>query len=194
MISRDKELVVRRMEDQMTYDQESCRVTVAYPWTEDVLKLRDNIQQATRMQCSVERRLLKDTAMMDAYNHEFQKFLDRGAISEISREEMDQYSGPVSYVTHLPVFKPGSTTTPLRIVTNTSFGNQFAKLSPNECMSEAPNALSSLLEVLLGFRFKEVALVFDLSKAYQSIRTREIERHVRRIIWRWGDTTADWQV
>ena len=55
------------------------------------LKLKDNVQQAARMQCSVEKRLMKDTAMMEAYNHEFQKFLDRGAISEISREEMDQY-------------------------------------------------------------------------------------------------------
>ena len=38
MISRDKDLVVRRVEDSMKYDAESKRVSVSYPWTEDVRK------------------------------------------------------------------------------------------------------------------------------------------------------------
>ena len=62
------------------------------------------------------------------------------------------------------------------------------------CMSEGPNALSSLLEVLIEFRMNEVALIYDLTKAYQSIPTRELERHVRRIVWRWGNTVADWEL
>ena len=61
-------------------------------------------------------------------------------------------------------------------------------------MQEGPNALASLLEVLLGFRMYEVALVYDMFKAYQSINTGEVERHVRRIIWRWGDNTKDWDI
>ena len=112
----------------------------------------------------------------------------------MTQEEMDNYKGPVSYVTHLPVFKPESTTTPLRVVTNTSFVNANAKLSPNGCMQEGPNALANLLEVLIGFRMNEVALVYDLTKAYQSIGTGQIERHVRRITWRWGDSSANWQI
>ena len=192
MVSRDKELVVQRMEDQLCYDEESRKVTVSYPWNQDVYKLSDNLQQAIRMQCSVERRLLRDPVLMSAYNEEFMKFVNRGAISRITQREMDDYQGPVSYVTHLPVLKPDSTTTPLRIVTNTSFVNQNAKLSPNNCMEEGPNALSPLLEVLIGFRMEEVALVYDLTKAYQSIQTGEVERHVRRIAWRFGDTAADW--
>ena len=39
-----------------------------------------------------------------------------------------------------------------------------------------------------------MALVYDLTKAYQSISTGEIERHVRRIVWRWGDISADWNI
>ena len=61
-------------------------------------------------------------------------------------------------------------------------------------MQEGPNALASLLEVIIGFRMNEVALVYDLTKAYQSIRTGELERHVRRIVWRWGDLQADWEI
>ena len=93
------------------------------------------------------------------------KFVNKGAISRITQQEMDSYQGPVSYVTHLPVLKPDSTTTPLRIVTNTSFVNQNAKLSPNNCMDEGPNALSPLLEVLIGFRLEEVALLAVRARA-----------------------------
>ena len=47
---------------------------------------------------------------------------------------------------------------------------------------------------MIGFRLNEVALVYDLTKAYQSIHTGQVERHVRRIVWRFGDLDADWQV
>ena len=61
-------------------------------------------------------------------------------------------------------------------------------------MREGPNALASLLEVVLGFRMCEVALVYDLTKAYQSISTGEVERNVRRIVWRFGDVTENWKI
>ena len=60
-------------------------------------------------------------------------------------------------------------------------------------MQEGPNALASLLEVLIGFRMYEVALVYDMSKAYQSISTGLVERHVRRIVWRWCDPSKPWE-
>ena len=194
MITREKEAVVRRVEDQLVRDEENCTVKAKYPWTEEVYKLTDNLRQAIKVQSSVERRLRKDEKMLEAYNDEFRKFIDRGAISRILQPELDEYTGPISYVTHLPVYKPDSTTTPIRLVTNSSFVNENAKLSPNNCMQEAPIALSSLLEVLIGFRMNEIALVYDLSKAYQSISTGELERHVRRIVWRWGKNEADWEI
>ena len=40
----------------------------------------------------------------------------------------------------------------------------------------------------------EVALVYDMSTAYQSISTGEVERYVRRIVWRWGDSNKDWEI
>ena len=194
MISREKELVVRRVEDLMEYDAESKRVSVSYPWTEDVTKLTDNLGQAIAFQSSVERKLLKDNTLKNAYNSELRKFLDRGAITKMSQEEIASYTGPVSYVSHHGVHKPDSTTTPLRIVTNTSLKNGNCGMSPNECMQEGPNALASLIEVLIGFRMHEVALHYDMTKAYQSIATGQTERHLRRIVWRWCDTSAPWEI
>jgi len=39
----------------------------------------------------------------------------------------------------------------------------------------------------------EVALEYDMSKAYQSISTGVLERHVRRIVWRWCDPSLPWE-
>ena len=36
--------------------------------------------------------------------------------------------------------------------------------------------------------------MYGLTKAYQSIKTGTLERHVRRIVWRYGDVSADWQI
>ena len=58
--------------------------------------------------------------MAEAYNMELRKFIDRGAITKLSQDELENYKGPISYVSHHGVLKQDSTTTPLRIVTNTS--------------------------------------------------------------------------
>ena len=194
MISREKEMVVKRMEDLIKYDEQEQKVSVTYPWTEDVRKLTDNIGQAIAFQKSYERRLVRDKFLLDAYNKELRKAMDRGAIVKLSQEEIQNYTGPVSYVAHHGVHKPDSATTPLRSVTNTSLVNVNAGLSPNQCMQEGPNALSSLLVILIGFRMYEVALVYDMTKAYQSMNTGELEKHVRRLVWRWGDVTAQWEI
>ena len=194
MMSRDKEMVVRRLEELMKYDENTSKVSVCYPWTQDVRKLTDNIGQAIAIQKSCEKRLLKNPLLLDAYNAELRKSMERGAIVQLTEEEINSYVGPVSYVAHHDVHKPDSTTTPLRVVTNTSLKNINAGLSPNDCMEEGPNALSSLLEVLIGFRMCEVGLVYDMTKAYQSIQTGEVEKHVRRLVWRWGDVNSSWDI
>ena len=66
-ISREKEAVVKRVEDMIEYDAEAKRVAVSYPWTEDIWKLTDNYKQAVAFQSSVERRLLKDEKSVEVY-------------------------------------------------------------------------------------------------------------------------------
>ena len=96
--SWEKEAVVKRVEDAMQYDPETHKVCVAYPWTEDAKKLANNMGQVVSFQSSIEKKLLKDKTMADAYNAELQKLIDRGAITRLTQDEINTYSGPVSYV------------------------------------------------------------------------------------------------
>ena len=84
--TREKEEVVRRVEDMIKLDVENKKVSVTYPWTEDVRKLSDNIGQAVAFQSSVGKKLLKDKSLMEVYNTELKKVRgSRGFIEDNRR-------------------------------------------------------------------------------------------------------------
>ena len=95
--------------------------------------------------------------------------LDRGVVTEISQEENGAYTGPVNYITHHEVYKPGSLLTPVRLVSNSSFTNGSTNL--NDITVKGPNTLSDIYNNLFKFGSYQGALVFDITKAYNSIKT-----------------------
>ena len=102
----------------------------------------------------------------------------------ITEEESNTWRGPVNYISHHGVAKE-SVSTPLRIVTNSSLKN--GKWSLNECLPKGPNSLNSMFDIVLRFRCHEVGLVYDLAKAYNSMLTGPVEKHLRRLVWRFDE-------
>merc|ERR1712121_477475 len=84
-----------------------------------------------------------------------------------------------------------SVTTPVRLVSNSSFPNGSTAL--NELLLKGPNTLNCLFSNLVRFRSYQVALVGDISKAYNSIKTGIVERHVRRYWFRFSPNDS-WKV
>ena len=109
-----------------------------------------------------ENRLIK-SGHLERYNLEFQKYLDRSAAVKLSRQEPDEYRGPVNYISHHGVIQD-SVTTPMRIVTNSSLKNGTWSL--NECLAHG----NSMLDISLRFRCHEEGMVFDLTKAYNALK------------------------
>ena len=95
----------------------------------------------------------------------------------------------MNYVSHHGVIQ-GSTTTPLRVVTNSSLNNGGRSL--NDCLPTGPNSLNPMLEIMLRFRCHECGMIFDLTKAYNSLHTGLVERHLRRFVYRF-DPADEWQ-
>ena len=96
---------------------------------------------------------------------------------------MQYYTGPSFYVVHHEVFKEGSTSTPpVRLVINSSL--QFKGRSLNDILMKGPNTLIDLFGVQMRFRSYPVPLVCNIAKMYHSIKTTEVERHLRRVLWR----------
>ena len=110
--------------------------------------------------------------------------IEKGAIVELTQQEIDQWEGPSHYIPLQLVHNPDSSSTPSRVVTNSSCPDPVTKESLNSIMARGPNCLSDQWEVMIRFRNYESVLTSDVTKAYHSLRTGLYEKHLRRILWR----------
>ena len=159
-----------------------------YPFTRDPACLPNNRTAAVRVAEKVWKDLQKDN-MLEKYHEQVQQLLDRNTAVKLSKQEMEEYSGPAQYISHHGVCKE-SVSTPLQMVTNSSFNNGGCCL--NACLAAGPNSLNPMLPVMMRFRCRECGLQYDLSKAYNTMRTGPRERHLRRFVWKFREED-EWQ-
>ena len=179
------------MKGNVEYDEVNKVFRVKYPFLEDPSILSDNEQQVVKIAIREENKLIKE-GLLDAFNEELHRMISQGALVELSKECRDTWTGPVHYVSLQHVLKPDSPTTPLRIVTNSSLTDRNGN-SLNSIMMKGPNALSDQRDVVSRWRSYESALCSDITKAYFSIETGELEKHLRRVVWRFGNADEDWR-
>ena len=170
------------IKSKLVYDHTEKKWTASYPFLRDPVALKDNFEAAFSALKRKEIKLMKDEALKNLYDGQVNDFVERGVLRKLSQTELQNWDGPVRYVDHHEVFKEGSTT-PLRIVVNSSFrkGNEY---SLNDLLMKGPNVLTNLLEILIRWRLHPVAFVGDISKMYHNIKTGEVEGHLRRFLWR----------
>ena len=153
-----------------------------YPWKRDPRELPNNYSVALAVLRSTERRLLKDNEKAKLYDDQIQDMLVRGVARKLSKEEERNYKGTVHYVSHHEVMKPGSQSTPCRIVFNSSASYMGHTL--NDYWFKGPDLLNDLLGILLRFRENHVAFAGDVKKMYHTIGISELDQHTHRFLWR----------
>ena len=136
----------------------------------DPAVLRENRDQADGFLRRTEKRISKNDIVKDQYCKQFQDLIDRGVFRELPDAEIREYMGPTFYITHHEVYKTESSSTPVRIVSNTSLKNNDG-ISLNDILMKGPNSLNNIFGIQLRFRTFPCALVGDISKMYNSIGT-----------------------
>ena len=177
----------------MSLDSVEHVVRFTYPTLQDPHLLTDNRGQATAMALGLERKLRK-RGQLEAYNKEVKGYVDSGVFRALTQEEMDTWAAEgraYSYISHHGVEKDGATTA-LRIVANSSLDVNNSGLSLNGLLPKGPNSLVSLLKTSMRFRAGEHVAVWDLTKAYTTVRTGPEELHLRRLVWRDGNPSEAW--
>ena len=167
---------------------ENGKLQVSYHFSRDPHCLPNNRNNVIKMAMKQESRLIRN-GQLDAYSKEIQKYIDRGGVVKLSKDEIDTWKGPVNYISHHGVVQD-SMTTPLRVVTNSSLNNGGRSL--NDCLPTGPNSLNPMLDIMLRFRCHECGMISDLTKAYNCLHTGPVERHLRRFVYRF-DPTDVWQ-
>lgn len=180
-IKEKKELAL--IERGLLYDTDKKEWSAKFPWVKDPRLLPNNVSAAVARLNGTEKRLMKLGAEYSkAYNDQILDMLERNVARKLSDEEVRNYTGPVTYIQHHEVLKPGSVSTPLRIVFDSSA--KYMGQSLNSFWAKGPNILNSMIGILLRFREKNVGFTGDISKMYNCIKLPELEQHVHRFVWR----------
>ena len=120
--------------------------------------------------------------MAAAYNNKMIEMEKMNFSSKLTEKEIQDYKGPVHYIPHHSVHRPDSTSTPLRIVFNSS--SSYKGHGLNDYWPKGPDLLNDLFGVVLRFRENKVAISADISKMYQRVLIPEDDKHVHRFLWR----------
>ena len=191
--SAQETLEYELIERAVVYDPDIGRFRVGYVFTGDPYQLGNNFSQAVKI-AEREENLLTKEGLMEEFNDKILETMGLNYLEEFTRGEIDSWKGPIHYVSLQHVINPNSTTTRMRIVVNSSLRCPISGMTLNELMAKGPNVLSSLWDTLLRFRSYRRGAIGDITKAYQSILTGMLEKHLRRVVWRFGKKGEPWRI
>ena len=178
-----EEQELKLIQGNLEYDGvKQCWVT-SYPWLVDPGTLPNNYSSALATLKSTKRTLSKDERWAETYQKQMEDMAERGVARKLSQKELQEWSGPKFYISHLAVVNTRSHSTPVRIVFNSSQVCQGMSL--NSCLAKGPDCyMNNLIGILLRWREEQVALVGDIRKMFHSIHLKPLEQHCHRFLWR----------
>ena len=153
-----------------------------YPYIKDPMELPNNAKVAYAMLCATEKRLMKQPAIAKMYQNQMNEMMESKFARKLSQEEISNYKGPIHYICHQEVLRPSSSSTPCRIVFNSS--KNFHGHVLNEYWAKGPDLINNLLGVLIRFRENYVAIAGDIRKMYHTISISILDQHTQRFLWR----------
>ena len=140
MLSLKDQYETQVIESKINYDPTLQQFKVSYPFTQDPSILPNNKGQVIKIAEREEKRLVH-ACLLESFNSEFQKLLEYGALVELTDAELAMWNGPKHYVSLQHVINEESSTTPLRIVTNSSLSDRKG-LSLNNILMKGHDTIS----------------------------------------------------
>lgn len=100
---------LRTIEAGLEYDTSGKYWTASYPWKHDPVNLPNNIKAAFSRLKSVEQRLINTSKEYAQENHtQIEDMIHRKVARQLTNTEINSYEGPIHYISHHEVLKPGS--------------------------------------------------------------------------------------
>ena len=161
------------------------RYEVAIPWKEEFPSLPDNREEAERRLFSLEKNLIKKPEVARRYKEAMNANVEKGYVRKLEPNEGED--GPSWYLPHFPVIREDRETTKVRIVFDSAA--RCKGISLNDVMLTGPKLQRDVLEILLRFRLRPVALVADIKEMFSQVVLAEKDRKYHRLLWRDLDPT-----
>ncbi|UYV74994.1 hypothetical protein LAZ67_12002033 [Cordylochernes scorpioides] len=157
-----KEKVIKQIQkqsDQIYY--------VGLPWKMEV-SIPNNYELAKNKLEIGTKKMIQQNKLKE-YDRVFKDWLNEGLIERVN-ENPPEVKG--YYLTHRPVFKSESKTTPIRPVFDASCQGHNG-LSLNQYLEKAPNLLERIPKIMIRFRENKFGVLADIRKAFQMVAIQE---------------------
>ena len=161
------------------------RYEVAIPWKEEFPSLPDNREEAEKRLFSLEKNLLKKPEVARRYQEAMNANMEKGYVRKLEPNKGEDGQG--WYLPHFPIIREDRETTKVRIVFDSAA--RCKGVSLNDVMLTGPKLQRDVLEILLRFRLRPVALVADIKEMFSQVVLAEKDRKYHRLLWRDLDPT-----
>ena len=156
------------------------RYEVSLPWKEQHALLPVNYALAVSRLASVLKRLRRNPELLAEYSRTIDEQSSQEIISDVDPNAPVQV-GRLHYLAHHPVVREDKQTTKVRIVYDASAKSNGPSL--HDCLHAGPSLTSEIPDVLMRFRYHQVALVADIEKAFLMVQVANADRDVLRFLW-----------
>ena len=175
-LSPEEKLSFDKVNETIRFDGE--RYKVAVPWKCERPELLPNRQMAEKRLQTVEKKLMQDEKLAQAYQSGVDDYLSKGYIREVPEDEPktpSEWSLP-----HFPVVRPEKATSKVRVVFDSSAQQNGQSLNTESL--PRPKLQSDTVDIVFKFRKEPVALAGDVSQMYHQIRLRPRDRPLHRFL------------
>ena len=149
------------------------------PWSEDGPPKESNYDVVYQRMLSSEKTFKRKNCLEDV-QIEIQKLLEQEFIVEIKQVD---HNVPEWYLPMQAVLTPDRTTK-LRLVYDASAKGKFL----NDHVEKGPNYINSLPNVLMAWRFDQVAYSRDMRKMFNQVRIHPDDQVFHRFLWRTNES------
>ena len=158
------------------------RFVVHLPKKPQAKPLGESRSQAVRRFLSFERSL-RSKGQFKAFSDVMEEYFQMEHAKPVPTVDLEKSQCGVFYLPMHAVHKESSSTTKIRAVFDAS-AKSSSGVSLNDTLLVGPTVCSSLLDVLLRFRFHRVALTTDVSRMYRAVELAPSDRDLHRFVWR----------
>ena len=126
--------------------------------------------------------LRKDDKLLHNYDLIIREWLDIGIIEHVDLsvpKEVNQ----IHYLPHHGVIRQDKDTTKLRIVYDASARASPSQPSLNDCLYSGPSLNEQVMDVLMCFHCRHVALVYDVENTFLMVSVEEKNRDCLSFLW-----------
>ncbi|XP_011172996.1 uncharacterized protein LOC105205342 [Solenopsis invicta] len=160
------EMECERHLERNTTREDDGRFIVRLPFRKKNKLIGNNKEIALRRLYQLERRFKGNNAFYTRYAKFMSEYIELGHMS-IASKPLDNCENMV-YLPHHGVLKESSSSNKLRVVFDASFKNSKAT-SLNDALFVGPTLQDNLVDIVIRFRFYDIAITADLQKMYRQV-------------------------